>query len=188
MPVRVAFSQVCAVCSLSLGILSAMGIFFANWALLPSSEYHREVVYKLCLRYSCCRVKWYEYIFVGLTLLCLSALGYSWVWWFRSGRHDPKRHTGLTLSALVYHTFLPLLLLGYLPRCFVDRSYALNGLPFAAIGVFLALVAPRKLRPILASYGLVWFLIFAASIPTPPIPKGPQPDQTLRAGLCQGGK
>ena len=136
-------------------------------------------------------MKWSEYILDGLTLLCLFALGYSWVyslvWWFRSGRHEPKRHTVWAVLALVYHTLLPVLLLGLLPRCFVPRSYALNELPLIAIGLALAFVAPRKLRPILASYGLVWFLIFAASIPTPPpLKAGPQADQTLRAGLCGG--
>ena len=39
----------------------------------------------------------------------------------------------------MYHTFLPLLLLGALPMCFVPRSYALVGLPFAAVGFLLAL-------------------------------------------------
>lgn len=124
-------------------------------------------------------------------LLCLFALGYSWVyslvWWFRSGRHEPKRHTVGALFALVYHTLLPMLLLGFLPLCFVPRSYALAELPLIAIGLALAFVAPRKLRPILASYGLACFLIFAALIPTPPLLRaGPQADQTLRAGVCGG--
>src|SRR5215469_5399102 len=114
-------------------------------------------------------------------------LGYSWVWWCRSGRHEPKRHTVWTLLGLVYHALLPVLLFGLLPYCFVPRSYALTGLPLIAIGLALAFVASRKLRPILASYGLLWFLIFAASIPTPPRLKGgPQADQTLRAGVCGG--
>jgi hypothetical protein len=144
----------------------------------------REWLDRLCVRYSAANVKWYDYILLGLTALCLFALGYSWVWWFKTGLHEPERRTGRTLSALVYHTFLPVLLLGSIPMCFVPPSYALTGLPFITIGILLALMAPRKLRPILASYGLVWFLIFAASILTPLVPKERQPNQTLRAGLC----
>jgi len=56
------------------------------------------------------------------------------VLWFRSGRHEPKGRTGWTLSALVYRSFLPVLLMGLLPRCFVARSYALNRLDFPQLG------------------------------------------------------
>ena len=118
--------------------------------------------------------------------------------------------TNQKLSALVYHNFLPVLLMGVLPTGFVARSYALNRLdfprlgsqrpettpkpdsrvlPFTAVGFLSAFVALRKVRPILASYGLVCFLIFTASIQAPPLPNGgPQADQTLTGGPCHSGK
>ena len=100
--------------------------------------------------------------------LCLFGLGYSWVWWFKTERHQPGKRTGRAVTALVYSTLLPLLLIGLFPRCFVPRSYALIGLPFAALGLLLA---QGKLRRPLAAYVLVCCLMFVVAIPTP-LPRG----------------
>ncbi|HMD18225.1 MAG TPA: hypothetical protein VKH18_16280 [Terriglobales bacterium] len=116
-------------------------------------------------------MKWHDYVLVGLALFCLFGIGYSWVWWFMTGRHQPGKRTGRAVSALAYNTLLPLLLLGFLPMCDVPRSYALIGLPFAAVGLLLALMGQGKLRRLLTAYALVCYLMFVAVIPTSP-PRG----------------
>lgn len=123
------------------------------------------------------RMKWQDYAFLGVSLLCVFCLGYSWVWWIKTGRHQPGKRTGRAVTALVYNTMLPFLLMGSLPHCFVP-SYALIGLLFATIGFVLALLGQGKLRHLLAICALVWFLIFAASIPTSPFPSRSGPNQT----------
>jgi len=55
--------------------------------------------------------------------------------------------------------------------CDVPRSYALIGLPFAAVGLLLALMGQGKLRRLLTAYALVCYLMFVAVIPTSP-PRG----------------
>jgi hypothetical protein len=123
-------------------------------------------------------MKWQDYAFLGLSLLCVFCLGYSWVWWIKTGRHQTGKRTGRAVTALVYNTMLPFLLMGFLPLCFVPPSYALIGLPFSTIGFVLALLGQGKLRHLLAICAFVWFLIFAASIPTSHLPGRSGPNQT----------
>jgi len=106
------------------------------------------------------------------------------VWWLRIGRRQPIKR-GRAAMALVYSTALPLLLMGLLPRCLVPRSYALIGLPLAALG---CAIAQGRLRLFLATCALVWYLIFAASIPVFHAGSRPAPMQNRHAGCESGGQ
>ncbi|MGA7632313.1 MAG: hypothetical protein WCB11_16245 [Terriglobales bacterium] len=129
-------------------------------------------------------VAWHDYIFLGLSLLGVFGLAHSWVWWLRIGRHQPTKRSRAAM-ALVYNTALPLLLMGLLPRCFVPRSYALIGLPLAALG---CAIAHGKLRLFLATCALVWYLIFAASIPVFRAGSRPTLTQNRQSGCESGGQ
>jgi hypothetical protein len=121
-------------------------------------------------------MEWLNYIFAGLSLVCLFGLAYSWVWWVKTGRREPGKRTGRAVTALLYNTFLPVLLLSIIPMCFVPRSYAVIGLPFTAVGFLLALRSQGKLQGLLTAYVLLCYLLFAAMIPT--LPHGPMPGQS----------
>jgi hypothetical protein len=116
-------------------------------------------------------MKWHDYAWSGLLFVCLCGLVYGWVWWFWIGRRQPGHRTGRAVTALVYSTFLPLLLLGLVPRCYVLLGEILvTGLPFVAIGLILALRGDGKLRSLLTVYALMCFLMFAAASPIHPAP------------------
>jgi len=131
-------------------------------------------------------MKWHDYVSSGLLLVCLCGLVYSWVWWFWIGRRQPENRTGRAVTALAYSTFLPLLLLGLVPRCSVPLGEDLVvGLPFVAIGLILALREDGKLRSLLTVYAMMCFLMFAAASPSNPAP-GKSGNQTASAKIgCQ---
>lgn len=130
-----------------------------------------------------------DYIFSALLLPCLCGLVYCWVWWFRTGRHEPGKHTGRAIAALAYGTLLPLLLIGLVPRCYVPlRENLIVGLPFIAIGLILALMGEGKLRRLLAMYVLMCFLMFLVASPSSPPDRTPTINQTATGPRgCQPG-
>ena len=152
----------------------------------PTTPLFRVIGQCCWLCYSLPDMKWHVYASVGLLLFCLFGLGYSWVWWFMTGRRQPGKRTGRTVTALVYNTLLPLLLMGFLPRCYVPLSYALIGLPCVAVGLLLA---QEKLRRLLAAYALVCYLMFVAMIPTaPPAERSGLSQNSRRAQECQSSE
>jgi hypothetical protein len=110
-------------------------------------------------------MNWRDYVFGTLLLLYVCAVGYSWVWWLKTGRHQPNRRTARVLTALVFNTLLPGLFMGFLPMCAVSPSYALVGLPFAVLGFVLG---QGELRRPLAICVLASYLMFTSSLPISP--------------------
>jgi hypothetical protein len=87
-----------------------------------------------------------EYAFLGLSLFCLFGLGYSWVWWFTTGQDQPDKRNGRAVTALLYNTLLPSLLMRSVQMCCIPRStYALTYFPFVVLGLGLALLVQGKL-------------------------------------------
>jgi hypothetical protein len=109
-------------------------------------------------------MNWRDYVFGALVLLYVCTVGYSWVWWFKTGRRQPNKRTGRAITALVFNSLLPWLLMGFYPRCFVP-GYALVGLPFAALGFALG---QGQLRRPLAICALASYLMFTLSLPISP--------------------
>jgi hypothetical protein len=135
-------------------------------------------------------MKWYDYAGLGLSLLGLFALGYSWVYWYKIGHLQQGKRTGRAVTALMYNTLLPGLLLALVsPRYYVPYvDQALSGLPFATLGLVLALLTQGKLRRLLAMCVLVWYLMFAALIPALTPPGKSWPNQTaIQHTGCQAG-
>jgi hypothetical protein len=123
-------------------------------------------------------MKWHDYVLVALSRLWVFGLGYSWVRWFKTGRHQPGKRTGRAVTALVDSALPPLLLLSLFPMCYVPRSDAFIGLAFAAVGLLLALMGRGKLRWLLAAYALVCYLMLVEMIPTSVPPGRSRPSQT----------
>ncbi len=131
-----------------------------------------------------------DYIFSALLLSCLCGLVYCWVWWFRTGRHEPGEHTGRAIAGLAYGTLSPLLLIGLVPMCYVPLGENLIvGLPFVAVGLILALMGGGKLRRLLAAYALTCLLMFLVASPSSPPDRTPTTKQTATGprGCPRGG-
>jgi hypothetical protein len=85
-------------------------------------------------------VKALDYLLLVLFLGLLACIVYSWIWWHRTGRHNPARRSMWGRLALIYSTVLSVLLVGLRPMRNIPLSYANSGIPFAAIGVLAALL------------------------------------------------
>ena len=107
---------------------------------------------------------WHDYVYVFAALCTLFALVYSWIWWFRTGRHQSGQRVDRAKMALVYGTALPLILLGLTPTCDVPVSYVGTGLPLVAVGLLAALLVKGQGRWLLMVTTVGWYFVWTQTI------------------------
>ena len=79
-------------------------------------------------------MKWHDYVFVGLSLFCLFGLGYSWVWWFKTGRHQPGERSGKAVTALAYNTLPAVAPYRVFPQVLPSSQLCVDWTPFRCCG------------------------------------------------------
>jgi hypothetical protein len=115
-------------------------------------------------------VRLLDYLALVLFLGLLGCIVYSWIWWHRTGRQVASQRRILGRLALVYSMALPVLLMGLLPMCNVPLSYAMSGIPFAAVGVVAALLVRGQSRVLLIANAAGWYALWVLALPIAPTP------------------